>query len=183
MGYSSVLTPTGNTVSGSEMLGYYHCETATLVASHKYLIRGHYERDYSLNGVLNFYGDPDYTPSLQIRNSTTTNNGIADFDFIFEAKAGQVSPRIGMGTSVSYNSSLTNCMLFDLTKMFGNDANIAAALGITTAEITTDVGVAAFERWLQDNVGPKEYYANHGKDICFVSRYLLLYNIRNQFKS
>ena len=77
---------------------------------------------------------------------------------------------------------ISNVMVFDLTQMFGSDANIAAALGITTAEITTDVGVSAFERWLEENVGPKEYYAN-GKDICFVSRYLLLYNIRNQFKS
>jgi hypothetical protein len=50
--------------------------------------------------------------------------------------------------------------VFDLTKMFGSDANIASALGITTAEIMTSAGVTAFERWLQGNIGPKEYYAH-----------------------
>jgi hypothetical protein len=44
--------------------------------------------------------------------------------------------------------------------MFGSDANIASALGITTAEIMTSAGVTAFERWLQGNIGPKEYYAH-----------------------
>ena len=33
-----------------------------------------------------------------------------------------------------------------------------AALGITTAEITTDAGVAAFEAWLASNIGKRAYY-------------------------
>lgn len=85
-------------------------------------------------------------------------------------------------TTLPGTYNLSDIMVIDLTRMFGSDANIASALGITTAQITTDVGVSAFEKWLQENVGPKEYYA-YGKDICFVSRYLLIYNIRNQFKS
>lgn len=46
----------------------------------------------------------------------------------------------------------------DLTAIFGSDAEIAAALGITTAEITTDAGVEAFEAWLAENVGLRAYY-------------------------
>jgi len=58
------------------------------------------------------------------------------------------------GDSVKYR----NINLIDLTAIFGSDANIAAALGITTAQITTNAGVAAFEKWLAENVGTMPYY-------------------------
>lgn len=44
----------------------------------------------------------------------------------------------------TYN--LSNIQLIDLTKLFGSDEQIAAALGITVAEITTDKAVQAFEK-------------------------------------
>lgn len=70
-------------------------------------------------------------------------------------------------TSTSYGVYIPNgvtidsivCFaVIDLTAIFGADAEIAAALGITTAEITTDAGVAAFEAWLAENVGLRAYY-------------------------
>lgn len=54
---------------------------------------------------------------------------------------------------------IDNLYLIDLTDMFGTDAQIAAALGITTDDITTDAGVAAFESWLEANIGTQDYYA------------------------
>lgn len=49
-------------------------------------------------------------------------------------------------------------IFIDLTDIFGTDAEIAAALGISVADITTDVGTAAFEAWLALNVGEQDYY-------------------------
>lgn len=54
---------------------------------------------------------------------------------------------------------IDNIKMFDLTAMFGTDAQIAAALGITEAEITTEAGTEAFEEWLSEHVGQRDYYA------------------------
>ena len=61
-------------------------------------------------------------------------------------------------TADSALMKVSNVTLIDLTAIFGTDAEIAAALGITTAEITTDAGVAAFEAWLASNIGKQAYY-------------------------
>lgn len=53
---------------------------------------------------------------------------------------------------------VSKVVVIDLTAMFGSDENIASALGITVADITTDTGVEAFENWLKDNIGEKLYY-------------------------
>ena len=49
-------------------------------------------------------------------------------------------------------------MFIDLTAIFGSDDNIASALGVTTAQITTAIGLAAFEAWLAENIGERAYY-------------------------
>lgn len=51
-----------------------------------------------------------------------------------------------------------NVYYSDLTDIFGSDAEIAAALGIDVADITTATGVAAFENWLALNPGYQDYY-------------------------
>ena len=68
---------------------------------------------------------------------------------------------IGLGDSGTPNDVigyLKNYRLIDITSIFGTDSQIASALGIQEADITTDIGVAAFEKWLELNVGEQDYY-------------------------
>jgi|GEM_PF-394188 len=66
---------------------------------------------------------------------------------------------IGGATTSGVLIIVDNISIFDLTEMFGTDAQIAAALGITEAEITTEAGTEAFEAWLSEHVGQRDYYA------------------------
>lgn len=65
---------------------------------------------------------------------------------------------LAKSTPINEYVTASNLMCIDLTNIFGTDAEIAAALGIQEADITTDTGVAAFEQWLALNVGTQDYY-------------------------
>ena len=75
----------------------------------------------------------------------------------------------GEATQSVWDANFVN--VFDLTQMFGaSDADIVAALGLTDAsEITTDAGVAAFEKYLENTLGKKDYYPYNAGELIPVN--------------
>ena len=134
---------------------------------HVMYLGGYFKSSYPVN--MNLWGSHHYS-----------TEGSGEYEYFNDIIVrNDYNTILFIGSEVGSEVTSKQLIAIDLTKMFGSDAGIVSALGLSSVdEITTDKAIVAFE-----SLFPQSYYANHGKDICFVSRYLLLYNIRNQFKS
>lgn len=134
--------------------------SVTITKSHKYYERAYVTRNISENNGINFLFNNEL-------NFVTVSNGSSDGlkSAIVNATSSFVATTIRAsnyyykrGFSAGDSFSISNITSIDLTAMFGTDAQIASALGITTDDITTETGVAAFETWLETNLGKRDYY-------------------------
>lgn len=132
----------------------------TITESHKYYGRAYVTRNISDNNGINFnFNSKQSIVSASNGSSDGLKSAIVNATSSFVAtyiQANNYTYKHGFSAGDSY--SISNITYIDLTEMFGTDAQIAAALGITTADITTTIGVAAFESWLETNLGKRDYY-------------------------
>jgi len=113
-------------------------------------------------GVFEYRGNGSWQRFCKIFNSTiTTANGNLYVSL----------SRYSDNSSIEVGDKfyLRDVVRIDLTAIFGTDAQIAAALGITEAQITTNLGVAAFESWLERTVGKQPYYAYNPGEVINVN--------------
>ena len=156
----NIMTVTKASVAGGSYGGVAMCSNLTVNTSHRYYIHGNIKTS---NGAHNAF-----LQFVQNDGNTGSNTPIASNSVTFVTIKKIVSPskntdvfilRSGVSSSpVGTSMSAKNVYLIDLTQIFGSDAEIAAALGISTSNITTDIGAAAFENWLALNVGKQDYY-------------------------
>lgn len=119
----------------------------------------------SNDGISVALGFHTNAASPTVSGNATVGSTSTDFTTISQiaspvSDSHRLAVRLGVaGTGTGVTCNVKNLMLIDLTTLFGTDAQIASALGITTADITTATGVAAFETWLAQNLGQRDYYA------------------------
>lgn len=126
-----------------------------LVANHTYYISLKIRSDV---GIVSLAWASPYKNILYNKSvSSVSLEKVASIKTITENNSGIILYPIG-GGEVGQTADYENIQLIDLTSIFGTDSEIASALGITEAQITTSTGVDAFESWLSNNIGTKDYY-------------------------
>ena len=138
--------------------------SVTITESHKYYQCAYFQRNISDNNGLTLYLLKDNDTRV---GNFSIPNGSEDGlrSSIWNATGSFVAGTLRVsnynykhGFSAGDSFSISNYTFIDLTTMFGTDDQIAAALGITTDDITTETGVAAFEAWLETNLGKRDCY-------------------------
>lgn len=159
-----VQNPMDSYTRSSEGVTYIINSTHTFLASHRAYVRADVKKtsDFSAGTQRlslcksgNMYGGHFSIVSSVVPVDNTYHRVST---VLTSADSRNASLGLQLTGTVVGSVSVKNVVCVDLTELFGSDAQIAAALGITTADITTATGIAAFESWMEQNLGKRNYY-------------------------
>ena len=141
--------------------GFLYNDGVVAYTTHKYYLSAYLASTSSANAALYYmFITSNGTEGNNVRVQSNTTE-LKRYSKIVSPKNNTDRLCLRIGTSVTPVDSAgraANVLCIDLTQLFGTDDEIATALDISTSDITTEVGVVAFESWLALNIGTQDYY-------------------------